>query len=101
MYVIVVAGIVQSVYQLATGWTVWNSKAGEGEIFRAVQTDPEVNPAFCAMGTESLSRKQSSRGVMLTAQFLLAPRLSMSRTIYLVRPTQEKAIDLAQRGRVP
>ena len=27
------------------------SRWGRGEIFRAVQTDPEAQPAFCAMGT--------------------------------------------------
>jgi hypothetical protein len=46
-----------------------------GGIFSLVQTDPAAHPASFTMGTGSLSRGQSGRGVTLTVHPLLAPRL--------------------------
>jgi hypothetical protein len=40
-----------------------------------VQTGPGAHAASCTMGTGSLSRGQSGRGVALTTQPHLAPRL--------------------------
>ena len=34
-------------------WTVLGSDPGEGEFFRAIQTDPEVHIASCKMDTRS------------------------------------------------
>jgi hypothetical protein len=44
------AGIAQSVWRLATGWTVRGSNPGGHEIF---QTGPGAHPAPCTMGTGS------------------------------------------------
>jgi hypothetical protein len=45
------AGIAQSVYRLATGWTVRGSNPSGGEIFSSLQTGPVAHPASCTMGT--------------------------------------------------
>jgi hypothetical protein len=37
-------------YYLATGWTVWRSNPGAGEIFAHVQTGPGTHPASRTMG---------------------------------------------------
>ena len=48
------ARIAQSVYRLATGWTVWGSNPGGGARFSAyVQTGPGAHPASYTMGTGS------------------------------------------------
>jgi len=39
-----------------------------------VQTGPEVHPASCTMGTESLPGVRSCRGMTLTPHPLLVPR---------------------------
>jgi hypothetical protein len=44
------AGIAQSVWRLATGWTVWGSNPRRGEVFPAVQARLEVHPASSTMG---------------------------------------------------
>jgi len=45
--------VAQSVQQLATGWTVWGSNPGGGEIFRTCPERPWDHPASCTMGTSS------------------------------------------------
>jgi hypothetical protein len=41
-------GIAQSVWRLATGWTVRGSNSEEGEIFRTLpEPTSEVQPALC------------------------------------------------------
>ena len=58
------AGISQSVYRLATSWTVQCSKPGGGEIFRPVQAGTGAYPTSYSMGTESLTEtKRQRRGV--------------------------------------
>ena len=48
---------------------------GPARFFASVQTGPGVHPACCKMGTGSLSRELSGRGVALTANPHVAPRL--------------------------
>jgi len=45
-----VAGIAQSVQRLATGWTVWGSNSGEGEIFRTRPDRPWGPPNLLYSG---------------------------------------------------
>jgi hypothetical protein len=53
----------QSVYRLATGWTVWGSNPGGARFIAHVQTGPEAHPASCIMGTGSFPEvKRSGRG---------------------------------------
>jgi hypothetical protein len=56
--------VAQSVYGLATGWTVRGSNPGGGARFFAhVQTGPEAHPASCTMGTGSFPGvKRPGRG---------------------------------------
>jgi hypothetical protein len=44
--------VVQSVQGLTTGWAVWGSNSGGGEIFRT-HPDSGAHPASCSMGTGS------------------------------------------------
>jgi hypothetical protein len=62
--VVVWAGIAQSVYLLATGWTVRGSNPGGGARFCApVQIYPRAHPASCTMGTGFfLGAKRPGRG---------------------------------------
>ena len=60
------AGIAQSVYRLATGWTVRGSNPGGGEIFRTlpVVTVPGAHTASYTMGTGSFQGdKRPGRGL--------------------------------------
>lgn len=58
------AGMVQSVYRLATGRTVWGSYSGEGEIVRTHPDRPSALPASYSMSIASLLRvKGPRRGV--------------------------------------
>jgi hypothetical protein len=53
-----VGRVAQSVYRLATGWTVRGSR-----FFAHVHTDPEAHPASCTMGTGSFPGvKRPGRG---------------------------------------
>jgi len=46
------------------GWTVWESNPGGGRIFDALQTNPEIHPVSCTMGTKSSSGiQQMEHGV--------------------------------------
>ena len=47
----------------------------EARFSAPVQTGPGAHPASCTMGTRSLSRRSSSRGVALTTYNNLVPRL--------------------------
>ena len=59
------AGIAQSVYRLATGWTVRGSNPGGSEIFHSRPDRPwGAHPASCTMGTGSLPEvRWPGRGV--------------------------------------
>ena len=47
--------MVYSVLWLIMDWTVQGSNPGAGEIFRAVETNPNAHPASCTMGSGSFS----------------------------------------------
>ena len=49
------AAIAQSVLRFVTGWTVWGSKPGEGEVFAPIQTAPGAHPASYITGIGFLS----------------------------------------------
>jgi hypothetical protein len=66
---------VLTLFRLAMGWTVRGSNLGRGDFSLSVQTELEVHPASCIMGTGYLSRGQSGRRVALTTHSHLAPRL--------------------------
>ena len=68
-------GIAQSISRLATGWAVRGSNLGGGEILSTRPDLPYYHPAFCTMGTGSLSRGSSGRDVPLTTHSYLASRL--------------------------
>jgi hypothetical protein len=61
--------VAQSVYRLATGWTVRGSNPGGGaRFFAPVQTGPGTNPASFTVGTGSFPGVKYGQGVMLTTQ---------------------------------
>jgi hypothetical protein len=64
---IYVGPVAQSVWRMATGWTVHGSNPGAGEIFRTRPDRPRAHPASCTMGTGSFPEVESGRGVTLTA----------------------------------
>ena len=66
---------VLTLFRLATGWPVRGSNLVGRDFSLPVQTDPEVHPASCIVGTGYLSRGQSGRRVALTIHSCLAPRL--------------------------
>jgi len=66
---------VQSVKQLATGWTVCGSKHSRDKISTPVQTGLETNPAFCTMGSRSPSSADSGQGVVLNTHPHQGPKL--------------------------
>ena len=67
------AGIAQSVYRLATGWTVRGSNPGGGEIFRNCPDRPRGPPSLLYKGYLSFPGVKSGRGVSLTPHPLLVP----------------------------
>jgi len=66
------AGIAQSVWQLATGRTVQGPKCGGGDYPHPCR--PALMPTLGLIGTGSLSRGQSGRGVVLTTHLYLGPK---------------------------
>jgi hypothetical protein len=69
------AGRAQSVWRLATGWRVRGSKPGGGRDFPQPFT-PALGPTQLPIQwVQGLSRDESGRGVVLTTQLHLAPRL--------------------------
>jgi hypothetical protein len=76
------AGIAQSVYRLATGWTVRGSNPGGGEIFRTRQDRPCDPPSLLYSGYRVFPGvKRPGRGV--DTHLYIAPRLK-SRAIPLL-----------------
>ena len=71
----------QSVYRLATGWTVRGSNSGVGRDFPPIQTGPGAHPASCTMGTGSFPGVKYGRAVLLTTHPLLVPWSWKSRAI--------------------
>ena len=63
---LVCAGIAQSVWRLTTIWKVRGWNPGGGKVFRNHTDRNRGHPVCYAMGTGSLSRGQSGRGVVLT-----------------------------------
>jgi len=74
-------GIVQSVWGLATGWTVRGSNPGGARFSAPVQTGPGAQPPSCTMGTGSSPGVKSGRGLKLTPHPLLVPWSRKSRAI--------------------
>ena len=68
VFIILRAGIAQSVQQLATRWTFWGSNPGGVGFSAPVQTGPGAHPA-------SLSQGYSGWGLVLTTHPYLVPRL--------------------------
>ena len=61
-------------------YSLWAERSGDRipvgvRISAPVQTGPGAHPAFCTMGTGSLSREQSGQGVALTTHPHLQPML--------------------------
>jgi hypothetical protein len=63
------------VVSIATRFGLDGPEIEWGKFSAPLQTDTGVHPASYAMGTTSLSRVQSDRGVALTTHPHLAPRL--------------------------
>ena len=57
-----------------------------------VETGPGAHPASCTMGTESLPRVKSGRGVALTPHPLLVPWSRKSRAIPLLPLRAERPV---------
>jgi hypothetical protein len=55
------AGIAQSVYRIATGWTVRGSNAGEGEIFRTRPDRPWGPPSLLYNGYRIFPGSKAAR----------------------------------------
>jgi hypothetical protein len=82
-----VGPVAQSVYRLATGWTVRGSNPGGGRDFQEpVQTGPGAHPASCKMGIGSFPGVESGRGVTLTPHPLLVPRSENRVELYIYSP---------------
>jgi len=81
-----VGRVAQSVYRLATGWTVRRSKSGGGgaRFSAPVQTGPGAHPPSCTMGTGSFPGIKSGGGVTLTPHALLVSWSRKSRAISLL-----------------
>jgi hypothetical protein len=87
------ARIAQSVYRLATSWTVRGSNPGGGEIFRTCPDRPWSPPSLLYNGYRVFPGGKERRGVTLTPHPLLVPWSWKSRAIPLfplwaVRPVQ-------------
>jgi hypothetical protein len=54
-----------------------------------MKTGPGANPASCILGAAAMFSRGSGRGVLLTTQCHLAPRLRMSRSVPLLRLPEE------------
>jgi len=81
-----VGPVAQSIWRLATGWTVWGSNPGGARFSAPAQTGPGAHPASCTMGTGSFPGVKSGRGVTLTPHPLLVPWSRKSRGIPLHGP---------------
>ena len=69
------AAIAQSVWRLATGWTVWGSNPDGEEIFRTRPDRPWGPPSLLYNGYRVFPGGKVGRGVALTTHPLLAPKL--------------------------
>jgi hypothetical protein len=91
LYLVIKAGIAQSVQRLATGWTIRGSNPGRGEIFRTRPDRPWGPPnllynkyrAFPGVSFVSVctSRRMSpvAMAIMLDMQLFLLPHLVVNR----------------------
>jgi hypothetical protein len=68
-----VGPVAQSVLRLATGWTVWGSNPGGGEIFRTRPDLPWGPPSLLYSGYRVFPGGKERPGVTLTPQPLLVP----------------------------
>jgi hypothetical protein len=59
---LVVGRVAQSVRRLATGWTVWGSTPGGGEMFGTCPDRPCGPPSLLYNGYRVLPRVESGRG---------------------------------------
>ena len=88
-----VGSVAQSVLRLATGWTVWGSNPGGGEIFRTCPDRSSGRPSLLYNGYQVFPVVKSGGCVTLTPHSLLVPWSRKSRAIPLlalwaVRPVQ-------------
>jgi hypothetical protein len=67
--------IAQSLYRLASGWTVRWLNPGEARFYTPVQTGHGSNLPSCTKGTVSLSRRWRRRGLDLKIHPHPAPKL--------------------------
>jgi len=86
-----------SVQRLATGWTVWGSNPGGGDIFRTCPDRPWVPPSLLYSGYLAFPGGKSGRDVTLTPHPLLVPWSRKGRAIPLiplwaVRPVQSLSV---------
>jgi hypothetical protein len=65
--------VAQSVWRLATGWTVRGSNPGEGEIFRTYPDRPWGPPSLLFNEYRVFPGVECGRGVTLTPRPLLVP----------------------------
>jgi len=95
-----VGRVAQSVWRLATGWTVRDRNPVVTRFSAPVQTGPGSHPASCTMGPRVFPRSKSGRGVTLTPHRFLVPWSRNSRAIPLLplwaaRPVQSLRASLS------
>src|SRR5215510_2166816 len=83
VFLIVSAGIAQSVWRLATGWTVWGSDPGGGEIFRTCPDRPWGPPSLLYNGYRVFPGGIKRPGHDADPSPLLVPRSKNSSVIPL------------------
>ena len=88
-----VGRVAYSVYRLATGWTVWGSNTGEGEIFRSCSDRPWGPPSLLYNGYRVFPGGKEWPGSDSDTSPLLVPRSWKGRAtpllpIWAVRPVQ-------------
>jgi hypothetical protein len=83
IYIMIVGPVAQSVYRMATGWTVRGSNPDGARFSASVQTGPGAHPASCTMGTGSFEGVESGRGVTLTPHPFLVLRSKNRVELYL------------------
>jgi hypothetical protein len=81
-----VGPVAQSVWRLATGWTVRGSNSFGARFSTPVQTGPGAHPASCTVGTGSFPGVASGWGVTLIPYPLLVPRSENRVKLYLYSP---------------
>jgi hypothetical protein len=71
--IISVGPVAQPVQRLATGWKIWGSNPGGGEVFLTCPDRPWGPPSLVYNGYRVFPGVKSGRGVTLTPHPLLVP----------------------------